>query len=54
MQLTLNLENLEQLVKDALEENLNSVIEQEVRNVITAEVNESAKEIIETRRFKQH
>ena len=48
MKLTLDLENLEQLVKDVLEENLNSVIEQEVRNVITTEVNESAQEIIET------
>ena len=48
MKVTADMENLEQLVESAIEENLNSLIEQEVHSVIADKVRSSAKEIIET------
>ena len=47
MKLTLDMENLGNLVEEAIKENLNNVIEQEVHNVIAQKVNNSAKEIID-------
>ena len=47
MKLTLDMENLGNLVEEAIKENLNNVIEQEVHNVIAQKVNTSAKEIID-------
>ena len=47
MKFIAEMENLEQLVEAAIEENLNNLIEQEVRNIIADKVRSSAKEIIE-------
>lgn len=47
MKLTLDLENLEQLIESAIEENLDNVIELEIRSVIADKVKENAKVIIE-------
>lgn len=48
MKVTVDLENLENMVQEVLEKNLNSVIENEIRKSIESKVAESAREIIES------